>query len=79
MTPKEKAEELFTKHKNAIGINTKSLGLYYSKKECINSAIITVDEFLINSRNHIPILIPSNEIVCSPEWWREVKTELEKL
>lgn len=42
-------------------------------------AISTVNEVLYNSKQSIPILIPSNEIVCSNEYWEDLKKELEAM
>ena len=69
MTPKEKADQLFNKMK---GFRVKHI---HSKK----CALIAVDEILkiqtmIND-------LPLSEIIMEayPKFWKEVKTEIEKL
>lgn len=47
-----------------------------SVEEAKYAATICVDEILTNSRSSIPILIPSNELVCSPDYWQQVKNEI---
>lgn len=75
MTPKEKVSELFEKHTEVLF----NVGLAINKELVKQSVLLCVDEILNNSRSSIPILIPSNELVCSPEYWQEVKNQIEKL
>jgi len=77
MTPKEKAEQLFTKF-----ADIEHLGVYgdYNgtwewssslwRKQAKESALIAVDEILSNKEllNHLDY-----------EWWNEVKHEIQKL
>jgi hypothetical protein len=76
MTPKEKAEELFSKYYNSI---EHTLSEEYSPhemfvvKEC---ALIAVDEILSDYKNY---LLHANTEYKGLMYWNEVRQELEKL
>ena len=72
MTPKEKAIELYNKMYET-GFKPKSVLLRIEQaKEC---ALIAVDEII--EANHIAF--DENENCIAKQWWKEVKTEIEKL
>jgi hypothetical protein len=72
MTPKEKAEELFTTYRFSLSIPNAPLGDLKDSiaKQC---ALIAVDE-IINSR---PAITDSQ--IEYQNYWQEVKQEIEKL
>jgi hypothetical protein len=73
MTPKEKAKELFGKYAMYLRAN-----LRYDEeanedaKEC---ALIAVDEIIASN----PIAFDEQDNCIAKQWWKEVKTEIEKL
>lgn len=72
MTPKEKAIELYNKMYET-GFKPKSVLLRIEQaKEC---AIIAVDEIIEAN----PIAFDENENCIAKQWWKEVKTEIQKL
>ena len=72
MTPKEKAIELYNKMYET-GFKPKSVLLRIEQaKEC---ALIAVDEIIEAN----PIAFDENENCIAKQWWKEVKTEIEKL
>jgi hypothetical protein len=79
MTPKEKAEELFTTYRFALSIKNAPLGEIKLKiaKQC---ALVAVDEiikttFRKETWEHWKI-IPQDE--STTEFWNEVKQEIER-
>ena len=66
MTPKEKAKELVDKYYifNHIG-----------NRHAIKCALIAVDEIIKSN----PISFDEDENCIAKQWWKEVKTEIEKL
>ena len=66
MTPKEKAEILVDKYYEFHNIN------YECAKQC---ALIAVDEIIEAN----PISFDEDENCIAKQWWKEVKTEIEKL
>ncbi|MCY1720190.1 hypothetical protein OU798_07540 [Prolixibacteraceae bacterium Z1-6] len=90
MEPKEKAKELVKKFYNFVGgwtstnrPNEAPSAQYEGEEMRIGRAkqcaFIVVDEILENSRRIIPILKDSNELVCSPDYWNQVKEEIRKI
>jgi hypothetical protein len=72
MTPKEKAIELVHKFCSTTE------GLYKSKKNIKNAkqcALIAVDEIIASN----PITFDEDDNCIEKNWWKEVKTEIEKL
>lgn len=68
MTPKEKAEELVDKYLVLVnGAIT-----FEDVKQC---ALIAVDEIIEAN----PISFDEDENCIAKQWWKEVKTEIEKL
>ena len=73
MTPKEKAQELFGKYAMYLRAN-----LRYDEeanedaKQC---ALIAVDEIIASN----PIAFDEQDNCIAKQWWKEVKTEIEKL
>ena len=82
MTPKEKAEELFSTYRYALSIPNAPLGENKDNvaKQC---AFIAVDEILTSfSRIFDDYVINPSKIGGyrnMKEYWREVRTEIEKL
>ena len=66
MIPKEKAEDLVDKYYEFHNIN------YECAKQC---ALIAVDEIIEAN----PIAFDENENCIARQWWKEVKTEIQKL
>ena len=64
MTPKEKAKELYDKMEFHIKCNAQPSTVYGIAKQC---ALIAVDELI------------EQEISILASYWREVKTEINKL
>jgi hypothetical protein len=74
MTPKEKAEELFTTYRFALSIKNAPLG---NQKDLIakQCALIAVDEILLSFTALSYGVIYLGQI----DYWQEVKQEIEKL
>ena len=77
MTPKEKAEDLVSDYHVLINPHEIIHDNYNKAKQC---ALIAVDE-IINSHNGIKDFLFSEigYLITSPEYWQEVKSEIEKL
>jgi hypothetical protein len=75
MTPKEKAEELFTTYRFSLSIPNAPLG---DLKDIIAKqfALIAVNEILSDYKNY---LLHENTEYKGLMYWKEVKKELEKL
>ena len=76
MTPKEKAEDLFSTYRYALSIPNAPFGEH---KDDIakNCALIVVDE-MINNNSKIPGLL-TQDTMRNTWYWQEVKQEIEKL
>jgi hypothetical protein len=69
MTQLEKAIELIAKYKSqSFGITTN----FQHFKQC---ALIAVDEIIASN----PIAFDEDDNCIEKQWWKEVKTEIEKL
>ena len=66
MTPKEKAKELVDKF-NVVGLQQRA--------EAYQCAVIAVDEIIASN----PIAFDEDDNCIEKQWWKEVKTEIEKL
>jgi hypothetical protein len=75
MTPKEKAEELFTTYRFSLSIPNAPLADLKDSiaKQC---ALIAVDEILSDYKNY---LLHENTAYKGLMYWKEVKQELENL
>jgi hypothetical protein len=75
MTPKEKAEELFTTYRFSLSIPNAPLGDLKDTivKQC---ALIAVDEILSDYKNY---LLHENTEYKGLMYWNEVKQEIENL
>jgi hypothetical protein len=76
MTPKEKAEDLFSTYRYALSIPNAPLGELKDDvaKKC---ALVAVDE-IINNNSKIPGLL-TQDTMRNTWYWQEVKQEIEKL
>ena len=72
MTPKERADEIFSKMYNEV-YDSYGTEIGFIAKQC---ALISVNE-IINSNPHSNPL--NTEVYSTMDWWQEVKNELEKL
>ena len=72
MTPKEKANEIFSKMYNEV-YDSYGTEIGFIAKQC---ALIAVNE-IINSNPHSNPL--NTEVYSTMEWWQEVKQEIKKL
>jgi hypothetical protein len=72
MTPKEKANEIFSKMYNEV-YDSYGTEIGFIAKQC---ALISVNE-IINSNPHSNPL--NTEVYSTMEWWQEVKQEIKKL
>jgi hypothetical protein len=71
MTPKEKAQELFYKILKH-SFSDESVSALHRAKQC---ALIAVDEIIASN----PIAFDEQDNCIAKQWWKEVKTEIEKL
>jgi hypothetical protein len=83
MTPKEKAEELFSTYRYALSMPNAPLGEHKDDvaKKC---ALVAVDEILEATKHEYQIQYESGEWSREigykySEYWQEVKQEIEKL
>ena len=81
MTPKEKANELVDKFyqttPNEAWVN-EPLGIseeYKAWKQAKQCALIAIDEIIASN----PIAFDEDDNCIAKHWWKEVKTEIEKL
>jgi hypothetical protein len=72
MTPKEKANEIFSKMYNEV-YDSYETEIGFIAKQC---ALIAVDEILSDYKNY---LLHENTDYKGLMYWKEVKQELEKL
>jgi hypothetical protein len=72
MTPKEKANEIFSKMYNEV-YDSYGTEIGFIAKQC---ALIAVNE-IINSNPHSNPL--NTEVYSTMEWWQKVKQEIKKL
>jgi hypothetical protein len=72
MTPKEKAKELYLKYTDALNIRDLVTTANPFAKQC---ALIAVDEIIASN----PIAFDEQDNCIAKQWWKEVKTEIEKL
>ena len=72
MTPKEKAQELIDKFKIFVIGSSDSLIENENARHC---ALISVNEIIEAN----PISFDENDNCIAKQWWKEVKTEIEKL
>ena len=74
MTPKEKAEELFSTYRYALSIPNAPLGVIKDNvaKQC---ALIAVDELIKDNESNEEIVNGG----LNKNYWQEVKQEVEKL
>jgi hypothetical protein len=72
MTPQEKAEEIFNKFANVIYDRALTVMQYEICKEC---ALIAVNQIIEAN----PIAFDEDDNCIAKQWWKEVKTEIEKL
>ncbi len=70
MTPKEKANELVDMFDNIDVLGEEHNG--YIAQQC---ALIAVDEIIASN----PIAFDEDDNCIAKQWWKEVKTEIEKL
>ncbi len=68
MTPKEKAEDLVDRYYWTFGDG-------YLGEQHIQCALIAVDEIIASN----PIAFDEDDNCIEKNWWKEVKTEIEKL
>lgn len=73
MTPKEKAQELFVKY--CIYLRANLLYDEEANEDAKHCSIIAVDEIIASN----PIAFDENDNCIAKQWWKEVKTEIEKL
>jgi hypothetical protein len=80
MTPKEKAEDLFTTFRYALSHKDAPLGMYKDNM-AIQCALIAVEEILNNNcGSHTDGSNATNsEIYCDEYFWNDVKSELQSL
>ena len=70
MTPKEKTKELYDKYEKMFPLNFTNSGENFFKSSIVKCALIAVDEILNTYKQSLNIY---------PEYWQEVKQEIEKL
>ena len=80
MTPKEKAEDLFTTFRYALSHKDAPLGMYKDNM-AIQCALIAVEEILNNNcGSHTDGANATNDdIYCDEYFWNDVKSELQSL
>ena len=81
MTAKEKAKELTDNFRPYVDSEIAGeKDFIYSKEQetrlSMKCALITVDEILKNLNDTIPFFASNNELLGSPIYWNEVKTEI---
>lgn len=79
MTPKEKAEDLFSTYRYALSIPNAPLG-EHKDDVAKNCALLAVDEILNTLNQDIRDLdVRGNVLLDLIHYWREVKQEIDKL